>query len=207
MIHQRFVHPLTALFIGILLDAAGVALITQSHLGVSAVSVLPYILSIVFPFGSYGTWYYIFQIILMLLLLLSTRVFKKEYVLSFITGFCFSFVLDIATACFQPLPSAIFFRIIYFMTGSLLLMIGVAFLLSSHLPIMPQDLFTKEFSSFLKIPYQKCKTSFDIICVTAAVLISLLFHGTVLGVGIGTIIGAGVNGIGIAYFSQKLNSK
>lgn len=204
---QKNMHGITALTIGILLDAAGVALITKSHLGVTSVSALPYILNETIPRLSYGTWYYGFQISLMVLLLLAKRHFKKDYLISFLTGFCFSFALDIMTFLFQSFPLILPCRVLYFAAGSLLLMSGVAFLISSGLPIMPQDLFTKEFSAIARIPYRKFKTGFDIGCVVVAVVFSLFFTGKILGIGIGTLVGACVNGYGIAYFKKQISKR
>lgn len=204
---QKNMNGVTALTIGILLDAAGVTLITKSHLGVTSVSALPYILNETIPRLSYGTWYYGFQISLMVLLLLATRRFKKDYLISFLTGFCFSLALDVMTFFFQDLPLMLSCRILYFAAGSLLLMSGVAFLISSGLPIMPQDLFTKEFSAFTQIPYRKFKTGFDIGCVVVALIFSILFIGKILGIGIGTLVGACVNGYGIAYFKNQISKR
>lgn len=207
MKRKKSMSGITALAAGIVLDAVGVALITKSALGVTSVSALPYILNQIFPSLSYGTWYYGFQISLMLLLLLTVKKFKRDYLISFFTGFCFSFILDLMTFLFQRLPLILPCRILYFFTGSLLLMCGVAFLLNSGLPIMPQDLFTREFSSFVGIPYRRFKTGFDISCVAATLLFSLFFTGKILGIGAGTLAGACLNGYGIAYFKNLLDRR
>lgn len=195
-----------ALAIGIVTDAAAVALITKSNLGITAVSALPYTLDQAFPFLSYGTWYYIFQTTLMLILVFLTKKLKKDYFIAFITGFLFSFILDAATYLFHSFPETLPFRILYFIVGTLLLMIGVGFLMNSRLPIMPQDLFTRDFSTFFQIPYKKVKTFFDIGCVVISCVIALLAIGHIVGIGAGTLLSACINGYGISYF-QKVQAK
>lgn len=197
---KRTILSEAALAVGILLDAAGVALITKSDLGITAVSALPYTLSQAFPVFTYGTWYYIFQISLMLLLILRTRKFKKDYIIAFVVGFLFSFALDAATFLFGFWAESLSFKMVYFIAGTLLLMIGVAFLINSGLPIMPQDLFTRDFSSFIGIPFKKVKTTFDISCVVISCIIALLAIRHLIGIGLGTLLSACINGYGISFF-------
>lgn len=206
MKEKRIMLSEFALAIGIVMDAVAVALITKSNLGITAVSALPYTLDQSFPVLSYGTWYYIFQTTLMLILVFLTRKLKKDYFIAFVTGFLFSFVLDATTYLFRSFPEALPFRILYFITGTLLLMIGVGFLLNSGLPIMPQDLFTRDFSAFFKIPYKKVKTVFDISCVVISCIIAFLAVGRIVGIGAGTLLSACINGYGISYF-QKLQAE
>lgn len=192
-----------ALGAGIILDAAGVALITKSNFGITAISALPYTLSQVFPTLTYGTWYYIFQISLMAILCLITKRFKKDYIIAFIVGFLFSFALDIISFLIEPWPELLLLRGGYFIAGTLLLMVGVGFLINSGLPIMPQDLFTRDLSTFKDIPYKRFKTAFDLSCVIVSLSISLLLTGHIYGIGICTLLSACINGYGISWFQQR----
>lgn len=207
MEEKKIILSESALTAGIVLDAAGVALITKSNFGITAVSALPYTLSQSFPVLTYGTWYYCFQVSLMLLLVLLTRKFKKDYIIAFVVGFLFSFVLDIAAFLFGFWPDTLPFQIIYFVSGTLLLMIGVAFLMNSGLPIMPQDLFTKDFSSFIGIPFKRVKTLFDVSCVAISCLIALLAARHLIGIGAGTLLSACINGYGISFFRDHQKTR
>ena len=207
MKEKKIILSEAALAAGILLDAAGVALITKSNFGITAVSALPYTLSQTFPVLTYGTWYYIFQISLMLLLILLTRKFKKDYIIAFVVGFLFSFALDLATFLFKFWPESLPFQMVYFVSGTLLLMIGVAFLINSRLPIMPQDLFTRDFSSFIGISFKKVKTAFDISCVVISCVIALLAVRHLIGIGVGTLLSACINGYGISFFQDEQKTR
>ena len=51
---------------GVIFAALGIALITRAGLGTSAVSGLPYVCSLIFPALSFGTFNFIFEILLFL---------------------------------------------------------------------------------------------------------------------------------------------
>ena len=207
MEEKKIILSEAALAAGIVLDAAGVALITKSNFGITAVSALPYTLSQAFPVLTYGTWYYCFQVSLMLLLVLLTRRFKKDYIIAFVVGFLFSFILDVASFLFGFWPDTLPFQIVYFISGTLLLMIGVAFLINSSLPIMPQDLFTRDFSSLIGIPFKRVKTFFDVSCVVISCFIAFLAVGHLIGIGVGTLLSACINGYGISFFRDHQKAR
>lgn len=53
----------------------------------------------------------------------------------------------------------------------------------SNLPIMPQDLFTREISAHFSLPFKVVKTVFDLSCVSLSLAVAFLALGRIVGVG------------------------
>ncbi|MFV0363325.1 MAG: DUF6198 family protein [Suipraeoptans sp.] len=196
-----------SLFVGVVLGGTGVALITLGQFGTTAVAAIPHTLYSIFPNVSFGTWYYGFQVFLMMLLTIIVKGFKKDFILSFATGILFSFVVDFVELATKNFPESFGYKVLYFTVGSLILMVGVAFATNSKLPTTAQDLFTREISDHFKWNYRNVKTIFDIVCVIVSIALALLVAGRLTSVGVGTIINAVINGIGINIFRQILWKK
>ena len=78
-----------ALIAMVIMNSAGVLLMLHSGSGISAISSVPYGFQQVFPQLTLGTWTYIFQGLLVLVLMLLRRKFMPSYLFSFVVGFVF----------------------------------------------------------------------------------------------------------------------
>lgn len=158
--------------------------------GISAISSVPFAFSEVLPHLSLGTWTYIFQGLLVLILMLLQKRFVPQYLFSFVVGFVFGKLLDANELWINILPSTIWLRILYFVISYLLISFGIALSNRCCLPIIPTDLFPRELSKITGVSYSKIKISFDVIClaVTAAMTGICLRH--IDGLGIGTVLAA-----------------
>ena len=99
--------------------------------GISAISSVPYAFSEVFTKVSLGTWTYIFQGLLVLSLMVMRKKFVAPYLFSFVVGFAFSEMLDVHEMWINVLPTAIGYRVIYFIISYLLLCIGIGTILAA----------------------------------------------------------------------------
>ena len=179
-----------ALAIAVVVNSFGVVLMLYSGAGISAISSVPYAFSEVLPRISLGTWTYLFQGILVLSLMILRKKFVPPYLFSFVVGFLFGELLDVHELWIGILPTAIPFRVLYFVVSYLLICIGIALSNRCGLPIIPTDLFPRELADITKITYSKIKISFDVICLTVTAGMTLIFLGHIKGLGIGTILAA-----------------
>lgn len=179
-----------ALAIAVIVNSFGVVLMLYSGAGISAISSVPYAFSEVLPHISLGTWTYLFQGILVLSLMILRKKFVPPYLFSFVVGFLFGELLDVHELWIGILPTAIPFRVLYFVVSYLLICIGIALSNRCGLPIIPTDLFPRELADITKITYSKIKISFDVICLTVTAGMTLIFLGHIKGLGIGTILAA-----------------
>ena len=179
-----------ALIVAILINSFSVVLMLYSDAGISAISSVPNAFSLVFPKLTLGTWTYIFQGTLILSLMIMRKKFVPTYLFSFIVGFAFSMLLDVNKAWINILPTAIGWRIVYFIISYLLLSVGIALSNRCKLPIVPTDLFPRELADITKAGYPKKKKGFDVICLAVTALLTFIFLGRLYGLGIGTVLAA-----------------
>lgn len=174
----------------VMMNSFGVVLMLYSGTGISAISSMTYALSEVLPVFSLGTWTYIFQSSLILSLMLLKKKFVPQYFFSFGVGFAFGFMVDVYKNFVQILPTAVPFRVCYFVLSYLIISFGVALSNRCHMPLIPTDLFPKELSEITGTAFSKIKVSFDMICVAVTAVLTVVFLGGISGLGIGTILSA-----------------
>lgn len=174
----------------ILMNSFGVVLMLYSGTGISAISSMTYALSKVLPVFSLGTWTYIFQSLLILILMALRKKFMPRYLSSFGVGFAFGLMVDVHKEWIQILPTAAAFRVVYFIASYLIICVGVALSNRCKMPIIPTDLFPKELSDITGTAFSKIKVSFDMICVSVTAVLTLVCLGGISGLGIGTLLSA-----------------
>ena len=173
--------------------------------GISAISSVPYAFSLVFPKISLGTWTYIFQGLLVLSLMIMRKKFVAPYLFSFLVGFAFSEMLDIHEMWINALPTALEYRVVYFVISYLLICLGIALSNRCGLPIIPTDLFPRELTDITKIKYSKIKIGFDVTCLAITALMTCIILGHLDGLGIGTILAAFTMGKAIGMIGDQMD--
>lgn len=174
----------------IIMNSFGVVLMLYSGTGVSAISSMTYALSEVLPVFSLGTWTYIFQSILIIILMVLRKKFVPQYLLSFGVGFAFGLMVDVHKEWIRILPAEVPFRAFYFIASYMIICMGVALSNRCRMPIIPTDLFPKELSDITGAAFSRIKVSFDIVCVAATAILTLVCLGGISGLGIGTLLSA-----------------
>mgnify|MGYP003174223565 CR=1 FL=1 len=199
-----------ALIVIILINSLGVVLMLYSGSGISVIRIsvissVPYAFSLVFPKISLGTWTYIFQGLLVLSLMIMRKKFVAPYLFSFLVGFAFSEMLDIHEMWINALPTALEYRVVYFVISYFLICFGIALSNRCGLPIIPTDLFPRELADITKIKYSRIKIGFDVICLAVTALMTCVMLGHLDGLGIGTILAAFTMGKVIGMIGDKMD--
>lgn len=171
-------------------NSLAVVLMLYSGSGISAISSVPYAFNQVFPHITLGTWTYLFQALLVGALFILRRKIHLPYLLSFVVGFFFGIAVDFHEMWISLLPKGIFFQILYFCISYLLICFGIALSNRCKMPIIPTDLFPREFSQITGFVYSRVKISFDVSCLVVTVLMTWIFLGHIKGLGIGTVLAA-----------------
>ena len=187
-----------ALIVIILINSLGVVLMLYSGSGISAISSVPYAFSL-------GTWTYIFQGLLVLSLMIMRKKFVAPYLFSFLVGFAFSEMLDIHEMWINALPTALEYRVVYFVISYLLICLGIALSNRCGLPIIPTDLFPRELTDITKIKYSRIKIGFDVTCLAITALMTCIILGHLDGLGIGTILAAFTMGKVIGMIGDQMD--
>ena len=209
---KRVFYRELAYFLGIVVLAFGTALMEKADFGMSMVVAPAYLihlkLSEYWPSFSFGVSEYVFQAVLLVLLSLVMRKFKKSYILSFATAFLYGTVLDLAINTVALFPySGFVWQVICYIAGMIICAIGVALLLHTYFPPEAYELVVKELSSKFHGTIGKTKTIYDCCSCALSVVLSLCFFKTFVGVKWGTVVCAMINGWLIGKFSRLLERK
>ena len=110
-------------------------------------------------------------------------------------------VLDGVMALVSLIPhEATVTRIAMYLPGLVICSAAIGLILESYFPPAAYELFVKETSAKWGKPFKTVKTVYDLSSLALAVGLSLLLLGRLEGVGIGTVVGALVNGYLIHLF-------
>lgn len=194
-----------ALAMGVLCNAIAVSLMLKSELGVSTISSVPVVLNEMFAHVTIGSWNFLFQLVLVLVMALITRKFLG-YVFSIALALLFGYLLDFFELLFAGIDTTLLLRIVFFFTGFFMLSVGISLMLNCRLAL-PFDLFVREMAEHFGLTVKQMKTGFDVVCVGLSVVFSLLFLEGIAGVGLGTVFATLFTGTVTQHFVNRLNDR
>lgn len=211
--------------LGVFLMAMGVACISKSNFGYSMVVAPVYLLftklSAYLPFLTFGVTEYLFQGLLILLLIPVTRRFRPQYLLSFLTAVIYGYLFDFMLFLTGFLPvGGILGRCLWFAVGEGVTVLSVVCFMHTYLAPEAYELVVKEISTVYRKPFHRVKLIYDLSSLLAAMVLSLALFGggafrdftwaglgraildgyVIEGIGVGTVVAALVGGplIGLA---------
>lgn len=201
-----------AYFLGLVILALGTALMEKANFGMSMVVAPAYLLHLklveTLPFFSFGMAEYMLQGVILILLGIGMRRFKRAYLFSFVTAVLYGFTLDAMIALAAPLAADSFIlRSIWYVLGMVVCSLGVALLFHTYISPEAYELFVKEIAEKTGRPIPKVKTIYDCVSCLIAVIMSFAFFGLgrFEGVKLGTILCALINGSIIGFISKWLD--
>ena len=186
--------------IALVLISLGVTLMVRARFGISVASSVAYVISLAFPVFTFGTWSFIVQGFLILLLMGLIRKVKISFLMSFLVSVAFGKLVDLFSAWVAGWSELLLPRMSYYTAGILLLTLGIALFVDTGLPPNPYERFVNDLSRHLGVPFRKVKTIYDISSVAVASVFLLLFVHRLAGIGPGTVIAALANGTLIAFW-------
>lgn len=194
-----------ALCLVMVFNPLSICLMTKSGFGISTISSVPFVLQMIFPAMTLGTWNFLFQTLLVVALMILRRSFCPEYLFSFVIGSIFGKMVDVHTAWVSLLPESPMLRVVYFLTGFLIMCVGICLANNCKLPVTPTDIFPRDLGTFANLPYNKIKTTFDLICLSTTLILSIFVLRGFFGIGFGTIFCAFVTGKVISLVQKFLD--
>lgn len=203
-----------AYILGISTLALGTAFMEKADLGVSMVVAPALILytklSEIFSFFTFGMAEYLLQFLLIILLSIVMKKFKVSYLLSFLTTIIYGILLDGFVYCVSFITvDTIVIRILFYVLGLFITTFGVSLTFHTYISPAVYELFVKEVQEGYKLDMFKTKTTYDCVSCVVAIIMSFVFFGfgNFVGVKVGTIFCAFVNGYIISKYSKLLESK
>ena len=197
-------------FLGLVFLAFGASLMTRADFGLSMIVAPAFIISEFFSFMTFGMAEYLFQALLLALLVVFVRRFKFTYLLSFLTAVLYGMMLDGCLCLLSFLGEInIAVRITFYFIGLFTTALGVAFMFHTYISAEVYELFVKEATERFGWKIGVVKTVYDCTSLVLSVLMSFAFFGFghFKGIGIGTLFCAIVNGKLISAFGSFLEKR
>ncbi|MBR4225385.1 MAG: hypothetical protein IKR86_01090 [Candidatus Methanomethylophilaceae archaeon] len=193
-----------ALLCGLLLVAFAVCLFIRSGYGVTVISSIPLMVSYALPFLDFGTWNVIYQLVLVCLCIAVTRRLSASYAFSVAVTLAFGVFLNFMKSALSDLPKSVELDLLYIVVAHVLLFFGVSFFMRCYIPLLPVDLFIRDVVITYRIRYRAMKTAFDLTCIALSAAICYLSLGTIVDLGIATLVSAFVTGYFVALITTRV---
>lgn len=195
--------------VSMLILGFGVAFTKVADLGVSPISSIANVMSIGVPRFSIGTWLIIENCLMIVIqIILLRRDFRLFQLLQIPVSLLFGYFTDFGVWVISFLPPEHYIvRLVYDGFGILLLGLGISLSVTANVIMNPPEAAVLSIAKVMGKEFGSIKTFFDLSCVTAAVLISLIFCGKIAGVREGTLLCACFVGLAVKLFNKLTKEK
>lgn len=204
-IAKRYILFIVSLFF----SALGVAFTKRGELGVSPISSVANVMNCRFDALSMGTWLIIWNCILIVgQIIILRKKFQPIQLLQVPLSFLFGWFTDLGMAIVSHIPAEVYvMRLVMVIIGIVILAFGIALSVIANVIMNSGEAFVKAISDTIHKEFGNVKIAFDISCVAAALMLSLIFFNfTIVGMREGTVISAFLTGIVVNFFRGKLSS-
>jgi len=196
------------LIVGLLFSAFGVALAKQAELGVTPISSVANVMSYKFTSLSIGSWLIIWNCALIAGQIIVLR--KNFWIIQLLQiplSFLFGWFTDLGLWCVSAVPNDIYIlQIVMVLAGIVVLAFGISLSVAAGVIMNSGEAFVKAVSDVSGRNFGNVKILFDVCCVLASVILSLLFFDLrIIGTREGTVISAVLTGFVVKFFNKKLN--
>ena len=188
---------------GIIILAFGITLNTKTGLGVSPIVSVAYCISVLtgINFGTMTFFYYVFLVFLQILLL--RKDFKVWQLLQVAASLFTSVFIDLFDR-FLPMADNIPLRIGALMFAIIFTGLGASMTVSMKIVPNPADGFANALGQKLKRGFGFGKNVFDLSSIIISLIIGWIACGSLLGIGIGTIVAMIFTGRVVAFCQRRL---
>lgn len=200
---SRQIERLAWFAAGILINSFGIVLITKGALGTSQISSIPYVLSLQLPSISFGMFSFIMNMVYIVLqALLLRKQFKPFQLLQIVVNVVFSASIDVFMAMLSfYAPQQLFTRVLSAVAGCIVLAFGISVEVAPDLIMVPGEGIVAAISKVSGWRFGSVKVAFDVTLILIAALLSWLFFGNIVGVGVGTLLSA----VSVGQFVNLIN--
>ncbi|MDE6596070.1 MAG: YitT family protein, partial [Oscillospiraceae bacterium] len=186
---KRYILFIVSLFF----SALGVAFTKRGELGVSPISSVANVLSYKFDALSLGTWLIIWNCVLIAgQIIILRKKFQPIQLLQVPLSFLFGWFTDLGMMIVSHIPAEVYVvRLAMVIIGIVILAFGIALSVIANVIMNSGEAFVKAISDTIHKEFGNVKIVFDISCVAAALILSLIFFNfTIVGTREGTVISA-----------------
>lgn len=191
--------------IGLFVNSLGICCIIKANLGSSPISSLPYTISLNCPI-SLGTLTFILNLFLIAgQMLILKKDFKQREWLQLPISVLFGVFIDFSMILLSWVnPDSYALQLVVLVVGCAILGLGVSMEVIANVVMLSGEAFVQAISLKKEKEFGMVKIFFDSSLMVAAVIVSLLLYGEVMGVREGTIVAAVIVGMFARYFNRRL---
>lgn len=190
-----------ALFLcSVFVNAFGISVITKAMLGTSAISSVPFVLSLFTPYtmGQYTIYLNLLFILLEMTMMKKKEIVMKRYELisQIPVGFCFGLFIDISMNYLLVWLSPDYYlaQIVALLVGCFILGLGISLEVKANVSMVAGEYLVQVIAKFVHKEFGFIKVCFDVSLVLIACALSVTFLSNIEGVREGTVIAALVVG-------------
>ncbi|MDL2217670.1 DUF6198 family protein [Christensenellaceae bacterium OttesenSCG-928-M15] len=193
--------------IGLFILALGVSVSVKADLGISPVSAIPYVLSLVTPLEMGITTIIVFTTYVLLQVVLLRKRFKIKNLLQIVCGVMFgSFVSVTNRLMLFDTPSFYPLRLVMLFVSIVLIAVGLMFFLAADIMPQPPEGLMLAIEELTGFPFAKLKIAFDCTVVLIAAAIGLICTHSLIGVREGTVISAVLVGSVLSILKKRFGA-
>ncbi len=199
--------------LGLAILSLGLILNSKSNLGTSPIVSVAYIFGDIFGISLSSATLYQYIIFIIIQMILHSRMKLDNLKLQLIqdaSQIIVSFIFTSFMSLFSyhvPLASNMLIQILFIIFGTICTGIGAALSLDARLIPNPGDGITQSISDTIGKEVGLTKNIVDVTCVLTTIIVSLIFKGKIIGVGIGTLVCVIFTGRVITLFNKIFKDK
>lgn len=189
---------------GLFIASLGVAFSTKAGLGTSPVSSIPYSVSLVNKWLSFGGWLNVLSIvqITVQVLLLRSKCKPVEIIIQTILAFVYGFLTDFSCMLIEGLnPDSYYAQFGCMILSCIILALGIWIQLKGNVAMLPGEAMNRAISQVSGLKYENIKIFFDMLYIVIAAIVCFVFLGHLEGVREGSIIAAVLVGMIIKVYN------
>jgi len=179
--------------LGLAIASMGVAFSTKAGLGTSPVASLPYSVSLVSDWLTFGGWLNLLSLIQITVqvVLIGKECKWGEIVVQTVLAFAYGYMTNFSCYIIRGIPVKNYpVQLIMMLLGCLILAIGIWIQLKGNVAMLPGEAMNRAIAKKINKKYENIKITFDIIYIVASAIICMVFLGKLVGVREGSIIAA-----------------
>ncbi|MBT1165701.1 YczE/YyaS/YitT family protein [Bifidobacterium simiarum] len=201
-----FAKRLISMLAGLAIESFGIALITKSNLGTSPISSVAWVVTLRFPWISFGVTTFVMNAVFVAIeVALLRRDFHPVQYLQLAVTFWFAATLDGSMTLLTWFsPDAWWLRDIGLLLGTTILALGICMEVAPGLIMVPGEGIVRAFSTVTKVRFGTVKVCFDVSLIVIATALSFVFFGRLNGLGVGTIVAAAITGLIVNFLNRHV---
>ncbi|MDO5755140.1 MAG: DUF6198 family protein [Tissierellia bacterium] len=190
---------------GIIINAFGIAMITQADMGTSPISSTAYVLSLEYPLSLGAFTFLLNSIFIFIQILILRRDFPPIQLLQIIVNIIFSIGIDGAMSLVSRISSNTpLTQWLMLLIGSAVLGFGIAIEVAPRVLMVPGEGLVQAITVKYNRNFGRMKIVFDSLLVLVALILSFYFFGEIKGLGIGTVVSAVLVGRFVSLYKYHL---